>query len=153
MKLLGLFTVVALVMGGGIGLLSTVAGQKEGADKKALEKLQGKWETVSVTEEGKDLKEDEIKVRSLEIKGEKITFPREGKPGTISIKIDPSQSPAHFDGTYDDGPLKGVTGKGIYKLDGDKLIICSSGPGKDRPTEFASKPGSGTILRVYKRAK
>jgi hypothetical protein len=31
--------------------------------------------------------------------------------------------------------------------------LCYGGFGKDRPTEFASKAGSGTILVVQKRAK
>jgi RNA polymerase sigma factor (sigma-70 family) len=39
--------------------------------------------------------------------------------------------------------------EGIYKLDGDKLIICW---GEDkRPTEFATQPGSRTVTDVFKR--
>jgi uncharacterized protein (TIGR03067 family) len=152
MKLLGFFAVVVLVMAGGIGLLSTAAAQKDGADKKELEKFQGKWATASVTVDGEA--EDEIKDRFLAIKGDKATFlDKDKERGTGSMKLDPGKSPAHLDFTYEDGPAKGTTLKGIYKFEGDTLTFCYGGFGKDRPTEFASKAGSGTILIVQKRAK
>ena len=154
MKLLGFFAVMALVMAGGIGLLSTAAAQNESADKKELEKFQGRWVLVSATIDGKAWEEDEIKHRSVVFKGEKLTLLYKDKErGTISLKIDPSKSPAQIDATFEDGPRKGETLKGIYKFDGDTLTRCFVGIGKDRPTEFASKPGSGTVLSVHKRAK
>ena len=152
MKLLGFFAVVVFVMAGGIGLLSTAAAQKDGADKKELEKFQGKWATASVTVDGEA--EDAIMDRFLAIKGDKATFLDKNKEtGTGSIKLDPGKSPAHLDFTYEDGPAKGTTLKGIYKIEGDTMTLCLGGIGKDRPTEFASKPGSGTILIVQKRVK
>ena len=126
--------------------------QKEGADKKELEKFQGKWATASVTVDAQA--EDEIMDRFLAIKGEKATFlDKDKERGTGSMKIDPSKSPAHIDFTYEDGAAKGTTLKGIYKFEGDTLTFCYGGFGKDRPTEFASKAGSGVILIVQKRAK
>jgi uncharacterized protein (TIGR03067 family) len=153
MRLLEFFAVVGLVTAGGIGLLSA-ADQKEGADKKELEKFQGKWVTVSTTIDGKALEEDEIKNRSVVFKGEKLTLLYKDKErGTASLKIDPSKNPAQIDTTAEDGPRQGGTSKGIYKFDGDTLTICFVLDSKDRPTEFASKPGSGTLLIVHKRAK
>ena len=152
MKLLGFFAVVVFVTAGGIGFLATASAQKEGADKKELEKFQGKWATASVTADGEA--EDEIKDRFLAIKGDKATFlDKDKERGTGSMKLDPGKSPAHLDFTYEDGPAKGTTLKGIYKFEGDTLTVCYGGFGKDRPTEFASKAGSGTILIVQKRAK
>src|SRR6516164_3853246 len=152
MRLLKFFAVVGLVTAGGIGLLS--AAQKEGADKKELEKFQGRWVLVSATIDGKAWEEDEIKHRSVVFKGEKLTLLYKDKErGTASLKIDPSKSPAQIDTTAEDGPRQGGTSKGIYKFDGDTLTICFVLDSKDRPTEFASKPGSGTLLIVHKRAK
>jgi uncharacterized protein (TIGR03067 family) len=152
MKLFGFYAVMVLVMTGGIGLVSTATAQNEGAGKKELEKFQGKWATASVTVDGKE--EDEIKDRFLVIKGEKATFLyQDNERGTGSMTLDPGKSPARLDFTYEDGPAKGKTLKGIYKFEGDTLTLCYGGFGKDRPTEFASKAGSGTILIVQKRAK
>ena len=47
--------------------------------------------------------------------------------------------------------FEGMTDLGIYLLDGDNLKICFSG--SKRPTEFVTKPKSGTALIVLKRLK
>ena len=39
------------------------------------------------------------------------------------------------------------------KLDDDTLTSCVAEPGKNCPTEFSSKEGSGWTLRVFKRVK
>ena len=154
MRLLRFFAVVGLVTAGGIGLLSTAAAQNEGADKTELEKFQGKWVPVSTTIDGKALEEDEMKGRSTVVKGEKlILLYKDQERGTASLKIDPSKSPAQIDTTAEDGPRQGGTSKGIYKFDGDTLTLCFVVGSKDRPTEFASNPGSGALLFVHKRAK
>ena len=41
---------------------------------------------------------------------------------------------------------------GIYHLDGDALTSCVADVDQDRPTDFASPPGSGHTLRVFRRA-
>jgi uncharacterized protein (TIGR03067 family) len=149
-----LFATVLLVMVSGIGLLSAADVQKEGADKKELEKFQGRWLFVSSMVDGQAAPAAEIKDRGLVIKGEKAIFTYQGKAvGTVAMKLDPSKRPAQIDLTYADGPLKGMTDKRIYKFEGHTLTFCYRGLGKARPTAFASKPGSGLFLEVLKRAK
>jgi hypothetical protein len=43
--------------------------------------------------------------------------------------------------------------KGIYKLEGNRLVTFFALNGKDRPTEFESKKDSGTALQIYEKQK
>jgi uncharacterized protein (TIGR03067 family) len=154
MKWLRFLALVGLLVAGGMGLVSPAAAQKAGGEKKGLKELQGKWALVSVTVDGKAEDEDEFKDRFMVVKGSKASLLYKDKErSTSSLKIGRNQSPAHIDETAEDGPAKGTTLKGIYKLEGGQLTLCYGGIGKDRPTEFASKPGSGTMLFVCKKVK
>jgi uncharacterized protein (TIGR03067 family) len=42
---------------------------------------------------------------------------------------------------------------GIYKLEGDSLVICTGAPGARRPKEFKTSRSSGTVLTELTRAK
>jgi uncharacterized protein (TIGR03067 family) len=55
----------------------------------------------------------------------------------------------------DDGPdeSKGKTSKCIFKLDGDKLKLCVSLPGKDRPKEFEQVDGEAYLFELKKEKK
>ncbi len=68
-------------------------------------------------------------------------------------KLDGTKTPAEIDGVVQSGPNKGKTGKGLYKFEGDMLTMARAEPGKDRPAELASKPGSGVALVILKHEK
>ena len=50
---------------------------------------------------------------------------------------------------------KGLKAEGIYKLDGDQLVICfQANEGvRQRPLEFATEPGSEKFLLWFERLK
>ena len=56
-------------------------------------------------------------------------------PIEFAYRLDPAATPRAVDLTL---PTRGVTFRGIYKLDGDDLTICMSNGGS-RPTDFATK--------------
>lgn len=72
-----------------------------------------------------------------------------GGGGTYAI--DPNKSPKTVD--YVIAGAAGQLYKGIYELNGDTLRDCMAPPGRERPTDFTTPPGSGHILMVYKRVK
>ena len=67
--------------------------------------------------------------------------------------IDPMSQPKTIDFVPTEGANAGQTYLGIYQIEGDARKVCFAPPGKDRPTEFASKPGSGHILVAFEREK
>ena len=75
---------------------------------------------------------------------------------TCKGKIDTDAKPfAAIDLVIEDGPeeAKGKTSKGIYKLDGEKLTLCVSVPGKDRPKEFAQTDDEAYLFELKKEKK
>ena len=135
-----------------VGLLIGAAGPNEA--KKELQTFQGTWVLVSAERDGK--KQAEGKGIKLQIMGNKYSLTQEssaviGHKGTFSL--DPAKNPKATDVTVTEGPDKGKTFLGIYELSSDDYKVCFAPAGKDRPTEFSSKPGSGNILQVWKREK
>jgi uncharacterized protein (TIGR03067 family) len=121
------------------------------SDGGDLDRLQGTWKRVSVISDGKDYPEAAAK-QQLIIKGDSYTIKAQGQndqEGTL--KLDPAREPKQLDIMPSTGPNQGKILKGIYKLEGDRFTTCIAPPGKDRPTEFASKPGSGHGLFVNER--
>jgi uncharacterized protein (TIGR03067 family) len=142
---------VVLLLAAGV---LTAADAKQEA-KQEIEKLQGTWLLVSGERDGKKFTEDEVKGAKLIVKGNTWSIPGSdvgtGQEGTFTV--DPTKKPKQTDSTTGGGPDKGKTWKGIYELKGDTQKVCLAPPGKDRPKEFSSEPGSGHLLQVWKREK
>ena len=124
------------------------AAQDPAADEKRLE---GTWRVVATTFDGKASPEAQIKGRALVFQGREFTTVVDGKKGRgLSFTLDPSKDPKQID-------LKRVgqdrAAKGVYALTDDELKLCYGEPGADRPTTFASEPGSKVFLLVLRRDK
>ena len=131
------------------GLVLTERGYAE-APAAELKKFTGTWQAVSVFRDGREVQEEKV---ILTVKGEKYTLQTGKETVEGTHKLDPTRKPKTIDAVRTAGPDKGKTLLGIYELTNDTFKICVAAPGKDRPTEFASKPGSGTRLMVFKRQK
>ena len=133
--------------------LLLAADSKDDAAKKELDKFTGTWKAVSIVEDGKEVAKDEAEKVSLTVKGEDYTFRRGDVVIEGTHKLDPSKTPKTIDAVRNTGPDKGKPILGIYELTDDTFKVCFAPAGKDRPTEFASKAGSGARLIVMKREK
>jgi uncharacterized protein (TIGR03067 family) len=138
------------------GFLIATDDPKDDAAKKELGKLKGTWTLVSAERDGKKLPKDEVKKTKITFKGDTFVFPDASGIGTSQkgiITVDPSKTPKWMDSKATNDAAKGELSLGIYEIAGDDYKVCFAPPGKDRPKEFSSKPGSGYILQVWKREK
>ncbi len=131
--------------------------KKESPAEDDLQALQGAWVTVKVVTDGTvefDMKEAPQggPVSTLTYNGHKWVLKLGDKElATGTSVLDPSKTPKYIDLTHESGPLKGETVLGIYKLVGDEYTACIAAVGKERPSEFSSKEGSGCRLVFSKR--
>src|SRR5262245_16012307 len=117
-----------------------------------LDRLQGTWNVVSAMEDGIALPEDEVKQTTIVIKGNTFRFPGLADDATSvagTVKLDSTKNPKEMEAASD----KNEVSLGIYELEPDKYKVCFAPPGKPRPANFNSAPGSGQILQVWKRQK
>ncbi len=142
----------------GVLLLAAAAtAQQKDSVKKELARLEGTWKYVKVEAPDK-IAETIGKASVVEFRGNKtihtITLSTGKKEVTrATITIDPEKKPKTIDVTPLDGPQKGKTFQGIYKLDGDTLTIHAGDQPGDRPTNFKYKAGKAQTLSTLKRVK
>jgi uncharacterized protein (TIGR03067 family) len=116
--------------------------------------LSGVWSFALVEVDG-------VKQPEIPFATNKMILSKDGKYAIVqgrqvtrgTLSLDPTKNPKHYDPTITKGKLKGLTFPGIYQLAGDSLTICLPLRDKERPGVFASKPGSGLMLQVFKREK
>lgn len=120
-----------------IAAVAILAGSLMGANAnsdKAL--LKGDWDFVSVAPKPKD---DGPKLVRVEFAETKVFLRHENECPSceFDFKLSPDESPKQIDMSAkleDEDEVQ--TMKGIYRLDGDSLVICVGGGGGERPTEF-----------------
>ena len=77
------------------------------------------------------------------------TFRIDTDKGSEGFSLDEKTNPKSID--FDDGRSPVI--RGIYKIEGDSLVICTGAAGAKRPKEFKTSLWSGTVLTELKREK
>ena len=115
------------------GVANRGAAADDSAISSAIKAIQGTWVTS----------ENDALDAKWAFKGETVEVSVNGQEYTGKIKADDKAKPhSTLDIAVSEGPeeSKGKTGKAIYKLDGEKLVISVSMPGRDRPKDFEPVP-------------
>jgi uncharacterized protein (TIGR03067 family) len=121
-----------------------------GADPKPTD---GKWQAVEAELAGRKMPDEATKGLQLTLDGDKyLVMTNEGEDrGTVRYL--PDETPSGMEITGTDGPNKGKTFLAIYKLEGDKLVVCYDLTGKALPKEFKTMPKSMLFLATYRKVK
>jgi len=128
---------------------------KDAAIKKDRKQIEGTWRVVALEVNGnKASAEDAKKITVVNGADGTWTLRNDGKeiskgPSTI----DPTAKIKTIDFKPSEGEGKGQEYLGIYELGERTRKMCFAPPGKKRPTEFSSKPGSEHILVTFEREK
>ena len=133
-------------------LLVAAGARGEDAAEAEAKKLLGTWIVTTCEKDGEKVPEKVLQgevVRFI-IRADSITIKVEDEIKSVErYTLDARAKPQAIDLTDKEGRIA----RGIYSLDGEKLQICWTERSKARPTEFASKPGSGFDLFILKREK
>jgi uncharacterized protein (TIGR03067 family) len=141
------------------GLLIAAASGIDSRPQDDLDKLQGTWLTVSLVADGKTLVDENVPSKEgpttkLAYEGNKwLIIVGDKTVASGIIKIDSTKTPKQIDLMDESGTTNDKTKLAIYELAGDTYKYCVAPAGKPRPTEFASKVGSGHSLGVSKRER
>jgi uncharacterized protein (TIGR03067 family) len=146
--------VVAGFLVAAVGLVTAADTAKEEAIKQDRAQYEGAWRVSSLEVNGN--KAQEADARKIVVLNHADTWTitvggQEVARGTS--KIDPTQKPKTIDFVPSTGAGVGKTFLGIYEIAGDCRKLCYAAPGKARPAEFASKPGSEQVFVVFQREK
>lgn len=137
-------------------VLVLAAGALAGADDRLTgdaAKLQGTWTMVRGETDGKPLPADVAKSARLDIEGDHHTVHVGSDTMVGTHALHPDAKPKGIDSTDTEGPFKGQTIHGIYRLQGDELTICFAGKGMERPKQFTTNTGKSVLLHVWRRER
>jgi uncharacterized protein (TIGR03067 family) len=137
-----------------LATLVVAAGRPAVEPKKDLDRFQGNWNVLAVEVEGKRLSAEQTMSWKVRFEGDKYSLQSGKEKIEGTFRLNPTQSPKAIDATRASGADKGKTLRGIYRLSGDRLLMClGAAGGKKRPTSFITQSRSGFRLYVLERAK
>jgi uncharacterized protein (TIGR03067 family) len=136
-----------------LALVATL-GARAAEEKDPAKALQGEWTITDWRQGGATVPLAELSTIRWAVDGTRYAFALGDSREEGTVKVDAAKKPATIDLAIADGESKGQEQLGIYKFDGDAIVICFGRPGtKDRPTEFSSTRANRQILMTIKRAK
>jgi uncharacterized protein (TIGR03067 family) len=128
------------------------------AARKELKKLEGNWAFVKGTSsKGEEKAEGKLSDFILEFKGKQMLFKLgdESKETLQIAAIDPSADPKCIDILEKSPGKPGRILEGVFKIDGDKLVIAMrmTGNDKQRPVTFDKPTDPLVVVLSFQRQK
>jgi uncharacterized protein (TIGR03067 family) len=138
-----------------VAAIATANDAKDEAIKKDRKLIEGTWRVVALEVDGnKSPDEDARKITVVNGPDGTWTLFSDGKEvGKGTNSFDPTNKPKTIDFTQTEGEGKGNSFLGIYELGENTRKLCFAPPGKDRPREFISMPGTDHILVTFERVR
>ncbi|HEV3383865.1 MAG TPA: TIGR03067 domain-containing protein [Gemmata sp.] len=133
----------------GLAMLISFAGILS-ADEKDLKELEGTYSVALLKKGGKEAGKEDTQKTKFRFKGENLSIIIGGDEKSTQIKVDTSKQPHTIDITPSEGPDKGKTYLGIYKIEKGELTLAFVKVG-DRPKEFTSE-NDVTLMKLKKDA-
>ena len=118
------------------------------AQDKALKELEGTYKVTALEKAGKAADKTLVDSLKITIKGEDFTLKMGDDEKKAKIKVDSSKTPNTIDFTPSDGPEKGKTFPGIFKLEKGEVTVVFTEKG-DRPKEFKAE-GEAMLVKMKK---
>jgi uncharacterized protein (TIGR03067 family) len=116
-----------------------------------LDKLQGTWTVSALEVDGTPVPASSYPNARIVIEGDRFTSLDMGLAYDGTMRVDEKKKPKAFDIVIAGGHAAGTRSLGIYKLAGDRWTICLATRGTERPTTFATSPGTGLALESLVR--
>jgi uncharacterized protein (TIGR03067 family) len=124
--------------------------------RKELKALAGKWKAVALEAGGKPLPKQAVPDFTFIVGADGKSIGQMPKVKyQAKVSVDPTKTPKTIDNVHETGVHKGKKQFGIYKLEGDKWIVCMTAPGaaqSDRPKSFDTKD-TGNVVFIFERVK
>jgi uncharacterized protein (TIGR03067 family) len=116
------------------------------------QRFRGAWRGVAGQFKGKELSDDELNRTRLTVTGDRarLAVPPLGAEVANSITLDPTIVPKQI--TIGAGAGGRGVLEGIYRFDGDRLLLCVAAHPGPRPTAFATQADTSDILLTLERA-
>jgi uncharacterized protein (TIGR03067 family) len=143
-------SVVVTLWASSLFAVSGADGERPTPEETAA--MQGDWKIESLISEGESAPAETIRNWRRIVTNDRVAWKRgEETLVELSIRYNPRVKPMTMVSTIETGDAKGQAMLSIYELNGDELRVCFAPPGKPRPKEFSSTPGSGVIMYTARR--